>query len=210
MSSEHLTWKLTSERSDLWPWCHNIAVYCFRAHFLYTTPLLICSFYLLINTFLLFFSHTYKSRYFGECQWGIWGLWYSKVEGQIGRQGCRWSICKSRQHSPHLVDTHCLPRQLELALVEVQKRCHQFEVVYDVLQLIWKTYHYSPKCTRVESPWKWAWSIETNPGQWNQVAPPHYPCVECLDQTSWRWLWSIPCCIVSHGPSQSCLKEHWH
>lgn len=50
-----------------------------------------------------------------------------------------------QQHSPHLVDFHCLPHRLELALVEVQKSCHQVEVVYDVLQLIWKTYHYSPK-----------------------------------------------------------------
>ena len=53
-----------------------------------------------------------------------------------------------RQHSPHLVDFHCLPRRLELALIEMQKSCHQAEVVYDVLQLIWKTYHYSPKSTR--------------------------------------------------------------
>ena len=53
-----------------------------------------------------------------------------------------------RQHSPHLVDFLCLPHRLELALVEVQKSCHQVEVVYDLLQLIWKTYHYSPRSTR--------------------------------------------------------------
>ena len=53
-----------------------------------------------------------------------------------------------RQHSPHLVDFHCLPHRLELVLIEMQKSCHQVEVVYDVLQLIWKTYHYSPKSMR--------------------------------------------------------------
>ena len=62
-----------------------ILLHCRSAHFAY----------LLINTFFLFFIHNYKSRYFGDCQRGIWGLWYSKVEGQTGRHGCRWSICKS-------------------------------------------------------------------------------------------------------------------
>lgn len=105
-----------------------ILLHCRSAHFAY----------LLTNTSFVFFFHNYKSRYFGECQRGIWGLWYSKVERQTGRHGCRWSVCESRkerlnlgkkggvsallrQHSPHLVDFHCLPHRLELALVEVQK-----------------------------------------------------------------------------------------
>ena len=88
---------------------------------------------------------------FGDC--GIPG-WKDKLVG-MGADGASVNLGKKggvsallRQHSPHLVDFHCLPHRLELALVEVQKSCHQVEVAYDVLQLIWKTYHYSPKSSR--------------------------------------------------------------
>ena len=53
-----------------------------------------------------------------------------------------------RQEVPHLIDFHCLPHRLELALIEMQRSCKLVESVYNVLQLIWKTYYYSPKSTR--------------------------------------------------------------
>ena len=91
------------------------------------------------------------NKAFGDC--GI-PRWKDKLVGR-GADGASVNLRKKggvsallQQHSPHLVDFHCLPHRLELALVEVQKSCHQVEVVYDVLQLIWKTYHYSPKGTR--------------------------------------------------------------
>ena len=46
---------------------------------------------------------------------------------------------------PFLVDFHCLPHWLELALLELQKSCKSVDDVYNVLILIWKTYHYSTK-----------------------------------------------------------------
>ncbi|XP_068749360.1 E3 SUMO-protein ligase KIAA1586-like [Montipora capricornis] len=49
---------------------------------------------------------------------------------------------------PYLVDFHCLPCRLELALLELQNSCKSVEDVYTVLHLIWKTYHYSPKSVR--------------------------------------------------------------
>ena len=49
---------------------------------------------------------------------------------------------------PHLVEFHCLPHRLELALLELQNSCKSVEDVYNVLHLIWKTYHYSPKSMR--------------------------------------------------------------
>lgn len=45
---------------------------------------------------------------------------------------------------PYLIDFHCLPHRLELALIEMQRSCRQVEIIYEVLQMIWKTYHYSP------------------------------------------------------------------
>ena len=125
-----------------------ILLHCRSAHFAY----------LLTNTSFLFFSITINQGIletvngaFGDC--GI-PRWKDKVVG-MGADGASVNLRKKggvsallRQHSPHLFDFHCLPHRLELALVEVQRSCHQVEVVYDVLQLIWKTYHYSPKSTR--------------------------------------------------------------
>ena len=53
-----------------------------------------------------------------------------------------------RKEVPHLVDFHCLPHRLELALLDPQNECKTVEDVYNVLHLIWKTYYYSPKSTR--------------------------------------------------------------
>lgn len=53
-----------------------------------------------------------------------------------------------RKAIPYLVDFHCLPHRLELALLEMQKSCKMVEEVYDVLNLVWKTYHYSAKSSR--------------------------------------------------------------
>ena len=46
------------------------------------------------------------------------------------------------------MDFHCLPHRLELALLELQKSCKSVDDVYSVLNLIWKTYHFSPKSVR--------------------------------------------------------------
>ena len=53
-----------------------------------------------------------------------------------------------RRDVPYIVDFHCLPHRLELALLELQNSCKSVEDVYSVLHLIWKTYHYSPKSVR--------------------------------------------------------------
>lgn len=50
-----------------------------------------------------------------------------------------------RKDVPYLVDFHCLPHWLALALLELQNGCKSVDDVYTVLHLIWKTYHYSPK-----------------------------------------------------------------
>ncbi len=53
-----------------------------------------------------------------------------------------------KKEVPYLIDFHCLPHRPELALLELQLSCKPVEEVYDVLHLIWKTYHYSPKSVR--------------------------------------------------------------
>jgi len=49
---------------------------------------------------------------------------------------------------PHMVEIHCFPHRLELALLTMQWDCELERKVYDVLHLVWKTYHYSPKSKR--------------------------------------------------------------
>ena len=80
--------------------------------------------------------------------------WKEKLVG-MGADGASVNLGKKggvvallRQEVPHLIDFHCLPHRLELALLEMQRSCKLVETVYEVLQLIWKTYHYSPKSTR--------------------------------------------------------------
>lgn len=46
------------------------------------------------------------------------------------------------------MDFHCLPHRLELALLELQNSCKSEDTVYNVVHLICKTYHCSPKSVR--------------------------------------------------------------
>ena len=80
--------------------------------------------------------------------------WKEKLVG-MGADGASVNLGKKggvvallRQEVPHLIDFHCLPHRLELALLEMQRSCKLVETAYEVLRLIWKTYHYSPKSTR--------------------------------------------------------------
>lgn len=80
--------------------------------------------------------------------------WKEKLVG-MGSDGASVNIGKKggvaallRREVPHMIDFHCLPHRLELALLEMQKSCKLVSTIYDVLQLIWKTYHFSPKSMR--------------------------------------------------------------
>ena len=46
------------------------------------------------------------------------------------------------------MDFYCPPYRLEMALFELQKSYKCVDNVYNILHLIWKTYHYSPKRVR--------------------------------------------------------------
>ena len=47
-----------------------------------------------------------------------------------------------------MVEIHCFPHRLELALLSMQRDCQLVNKVYEILHLVWKTYHYSPKSKR--------------------------------------------------------------
>ncbi|KAM3836163.1 transcription cofactor vestigial-like protein 3 [Diretmus argenteus] len=47
-----------------------------------------------------------------------------------------------------VVPFHCMPHRLELGMLSVQRDVSMIGHVYDLLHLIWKTYHFSPKSMR--------------------------------------------------------------
>ena len=80
--------------------------------------------------------------------------WDSKLIG-FGADGASVNLgkkaglaAKLKEDTPRLIDIHCLPHPLELAVLELQRSCASVEKVYNILQLILKMYHYSPKSTR--------------------------------------------------------------
>ena len=64
----------------------------------------------------------------------------------LGRRQGVASILK--REVDHLIDIHCLPHRLKLSMLEMQRDCKYVKEVYDILHLVWKTYHYSPKSQR--------------------------------------------------------------
>jgi len=64
----------------------------------------------------------------------------------LGRRQGVASILK--REVDHLIDIHCLPHRLELSMLEMQRDCKYVKEVYDILHLVWKTDHYSPKSQR--------------------------------------------------------------
>ncbi|XP_030260383.1 zinc finger protein 862-like isoform X2 [Sparus aurata] len=65
----------------------------------------------------------------------------------MGRQG---GVVAHLQHEAglYIIPIHCMPHRLELAILTLQKKEPKVAIVYDLLHLIWKTYHYSGKSKR--------------------------------------------------------------
>lgn len=71
------------------------------------------------------------------------------ADGASVNLGSRQGVAaKLKQGVGHLIDIHCLPHRLELSMLEMQRQCKFVQNVYDILHLVWKTYHYSPKSKR--------------------------------------------------------------
>lgn len=71
----------------------------------------------------------------------------------LGRKG-GVSVKLQEEAGKHIISFHCMPHRLELALLSAQKDSPWVSNVYNLLHLIWKTYHYSSrtelKCLGVE------------------------------------------------------------
>ena len=64
----------------------------------------------------------------------------------VGDMGGVYALLK--RDIPHLIKVHCIAHLLELAFSDTVKAVPQLEEAKDMLQGIWKHYHYSPKAVR--------------------------------------------------------------
>ncbi|KAK0148163.1 Zinc finger protein 862 [Merluccius polli] len=65
----------------------------------------------------------------------------------LGRKGGVIALLQ-QEAGDHIVPFHCMPHRLELAILSVQRDNPMMAQLYDLLHLIWKTYHFSPKSMR--------------------------------------------------------------
>ncbi|XP_070537592.1 zinc finger protein 862-like [Ptychodera flava] len=80
--------------------------------------------------------------------------WRAKIVG-FGADGASVNLGKNcsvftmlRDEVSYIVSFHCTPHRLELVMLAVQKGISMVKNVHDVLNMVWKTYHYSPKSRR--------------------------------------------------------------
>jgi len=64
----------------------------------------------------------------------------------LGDRGGVFALLK--REIPHLIKVHCIAHRLELAFADTLLAVPEFKDVKDMLQGIWKQYHYSPKAVR--------------------------------------------------------------
>ncbi|XP_049427219.1 zinc finger protein 862-like isoform X2 [Epinephelus fuscoguttatus] len=65
----------------------------------------------------------------------------------MGHQRGAISLLK-REIGDHVIPFHCMAHRLELVVLTLQKKEPMVAKVYELLHLVWKTYHYSPKSRR--------------------------------------------------------------
>ncbi|XP_045559589.1 uncharacterized protein isoform X2 [Salmo salar] len=83
------------------------------------------------------------------------GSWLKKcisfgADGASVNMGHRGGVIAhlQREAGGHMIPIHCMPHRLELAILTIQEKEPKVSVVYDLLNLIWKTYHFSGKSIR--------------------------------------------------------------
>ncbi|KAK0135633.1 Zinc finger protein 862 [Merluccius polli] len=96
-----------------------------------------------------------KAAFCAVCPEEDGGSWMKKcisfgADGASVNMGHREGVIAhlQREAGRHIIPIHCMPHRLELAILTIQKKEPKVSVVYDLLHLIWKTYHYSPKSKR--------------------------------------------------------------
>lgn len=120
-----------------------------------------------------------------------------------------------RKDIPDHVVFHCLPHRLELALLEMQKSCKSVKEVCDVLNLVWKTHHYSVKSSRdlkaLASELNKE-ALKTNSSTWGTMVARRQPRVESVYQVGRcinirRTNLSLVLCHMEHSSTSSSSTE---
>ena len=71
------------------------------------------------------------------------------ADGASVNTGSRNGVqARLRQDTPHLIDMWRMPHKLELSVSDALKQAKTAATVLDIIEFIYKTYHYSPKSQR--------------------------------------------------------------
>ncbi|XP_051548136.1 uncharacterized protein LOC127437339 [Myxocyprinus asiaticus] len=96
-----------------------------------------------------------KATFCAVCPEEDGGSWMKKcisfgADGASVNMGHRGGVIAHLQIEAggHIIPIHCMPHRLELAILAIQKKEPKVSVLYDLLNLIWKTYHFSEKSKR--------------------------------------------------------------
>lgn len=120
-----------------------------------------------------------------------------------------------RKDIPDHIVFHCLPHRLELALLEMQKSCKSVKEVCDVLNLVWKTDHYSVKSSRdlkaLASELNKE-ALKTNSSTWGTMVARRQPRVESVYEVGRcinirRTNLSLVLCHMEHSSTSSSSTE---
>ena len=120
-----------------------------------------------------------------------------------------------RKDIPDHVVFHCLPHRLEFALLEMQKSCKSVKEVCDVLNLVWKTHHYSVKSSRdlkaLASELNKE-ALKTHSSTWDTMVARRQPRVESVYQVGRcinirRTNLSLVLCHMEHSSTSSSSTE---
>lgn len=96
-----------------------------------------------------------KAAFNAVCPDDNGGSWMKKMisfgaDGASVNMGHRGGVIAllQREAGEYIIPIHCMPHRLELAILTLQKKEPMVSQVYDLLHLVWKTYHFSGKSKR--------------------------------------------------------------
>jgi len=71
------------------------------------------------------------------------------ADGASVNMGVKQGVqAKLKRRTPSLIEFWCMPHKLEIAVTKMLKDCNYVATVIEILDLIYKTYHFSPKSRR--------------------------------------------------------------
>ncbi|CAL8277025.1 unnamed protein product [Boreogadus saida] len=110
----------------------------------------------------------------GTCDWKAKCVAFGAVGAKVNMGVNRGVSALLKQAAgQHVIPIHCMPHRLEWAILNLQRNETMVAKFYDLLHLVWKTYHQSPKSRRelnlIGEELAKEGSLSTDSGQYSAV-----------------------------------------